>query len=219
MMKRFLSLLVLSLLLTEAADALPSFEEVRKSYTTSESLLVDRHGELLHELRKDKGRRRLEWTSLKNISTAFQEAVIHTEDRRFFGHSGVDYKSIGGAVLQGLTTESLRGASTITMQLASLLNRELQSKKGRKSIWQKGKQVLEAWEIEEKWSKKDIFEAYLNLVTFHGELQGGAAASRGLFGKDAHGLDRLESLILASLIRSPNAPRSEERRVGKEGRS
>jgi len=205
-MKRFLSFLVLSLLLTEAADALPSFEEVRQSYTTSESLLVDRHGELLHELRTDKSRRRLEWTSLKNISTAFQEAVIHTEDRRFYGHSGVDYKSIGGAVLQGLTTESLRGASTITMQLASLLNRELQSKKGRKSIWQKGKQVLEAWEIEEKWSKKDIFEAYLNLVTFHGELQGVAAASRGLFGKDAHGLDRLESLILASLIRSPNAP-------------
>src|SRR4030043_1424365 len=79
----------------------------------------------------------------------------------------------------------------------------------RKSIWQKGKQVLEAWEIEEKWSKKDIFEAYLNLVTFHGELQGVAAASRGLFGKDAHGLDRLESLILASLIRSPSAPSSD----------
>jgi penicillin-binding protein 1C len=193
-------------LFTQAAYALPSYEEVRKSYTTSESLLVDRHGELLHELRTDKSRRRLEWTSLKNISTAFQEAVIHAEDKRFYGHSGVDYKSIGGAVFQGLTTESLRGASTITMQLASLLNRELQSKKGRKSIWQKRKQVLEAWEIEEKWSKKDIFEAYLNLVTFHGELQGVAAASRGLFGKDAHGLDRLESLILASLIRSPNAP-------------
>jgi penicillin-binding protein 1C len=209
MMKRFLSLLVLSLLLTEAADALPSFEEVRKSYTTSESLLMDRHGELLHELRTDKSRRRLEWTSLENISPAFQEAVIHAEDRRFYGHSGVDYKSIGGAVLQGLTTESLRGASTVTMQLASLLNRELQSKKGRKSIWQKGKQVLEAWEIEEKWSKKEIFEAYLNLVTFHGELQGVAAASRGLFGKEAHGLDRLESLILASLIRSPNAPSSD----------
>ena len=209
MMKRFLSLFVLSLLLTETAEALPSFEEVRKSYTTSESLLMDRHGELLHELRTDKSRRRLEWTSVENISPAFQEAVIHAEDRRFYGHSGVDYKSVGGAVLQGLTTESLRGASTVTMQLASLLNRELQSKKGRKTIWQKGKQVLEAWEIEEKWSKKEIFEAYLNLVTFHGELQGVAAASRGLFGKEAHGLDRLESLILASLIRSPNAPSSD----------
>jgi penicillin-binding protein 1C len=209
MMKRFFSLLVLSVLLTETAHALPSFEEVRKSYTTSESLLKDRHGELLHELRTDKSRRRLEWTSLENISAAFQEAAIHAEDRRFYGHSGVDYKSIGGAVLQGLTTESLRGASTITMQLASLLNRELQSKKGRKSIWQKGKQVLEAWEIEEKWSKKEIFEVYLNLVTFRGELQGVAAASRGLFAKEPHGLDRLESLILASLIRSPNAPSSD----------
>jgi penicillin-binding protein 1C len=209
MIKRFFSLLVFSLLLTEGADALPSFEEVRKSYTPSESYLVDRHGELLHELRTDKNRRRLEWTSLIDISAAFQEAVIHAEDRRFYGHSGVDYRSIGGAVLQGLTTESLRGASTITMQLASLLNRELQPKKGRKSIWQKGQQVLEAWEIEEGWSKKEILEAYLNLVTFRGELQGVAAASRGLFGKDPHGLDRLEALILASLIRSPNAASSD----------
>jgi penicillin-binding protein 1C len=206
MMKQVFSLVVLSLLLTGAVDALPSFEEVHKSYTTSDSLLLDRHGELLHELRTDKNRRRLEWTPLKNISPALQEAVIHAEDRRFYGHSGVDYKSIGGAVLQGLTTESLRGASTITMQLASLLNRELQSQRGRRSIWQKGKQALGAWEIEEEWSKKEIFEAYLNLVTFRGELQGIAAASRGLFGKEAHGLDRSESLILASLIRSPNAP-------------
>ncbi len=112
---------------------------------------------------------------------------------------------MGGAFIKGLTQESLRGASTITMQLASILDRELQPKKGRKSVWQKGRQILEAWEMEGTWSKEEIFEAYLNLVTFRGELQGIAAASRGLFGKDPHGLDRLESLVLASLIRSPNA--------------
>ena len=95
------------------------------------------------------------------------------------------------------------------MQLASLLDRELQPKKDRKSIWQKGRQVLQAWEIEKGWSKEEILEAYLNLVTFRGELQGIAAASRGLFGKDAHGLDQSESLILVSLIRSPNASSSE----------
>ena len=105
--------------------------------------------------------------------------------------------------------ESLRGASTLTMQLVSLLNRELRSKNGRKSIWQKGRQILEAWEIEADWSKKEILEVYLNLVSFRGELQGVSAASRGLFGKDPHGLDRLESLILASLIRSPNASSSD----------
>jgi len=112
-------------------------------------------------------------------------------------------------LIRGLTSESLRGASTITMQLASLLDKELQSKKGRRSIWQKERQILNAWEIERSWSKEEILEAYLNLVTFRGELQGIAAASRALFGKDPHGLDRSESLILASLIRSPNASSAE----------
>ena len=81
-------------------------------------------------------------------------AVIQAEDKRFYDHPGVDYKSMGAAVIKGLTSESLRGASTITMQLASLLDRELQPKKERKSFWQKGRQILEAWEIEKSWSKR-----------------------------------------------------------------
>jgi len=135
--------------------------------------------------------------------------VIQAEDKRFYEHGGVDYRSIGAALIQRLTSEGLRGASTITMQLASFLDKELQAKNGRRSIWQKERQVLNAWEIEKGWSKAEIFEAYLNLVTFRGELQGILAASRGLFGKDPHGLGQSESLILASLIRSPNASSSE----------
>jgi len=191
------------------AYALPSYQEVRRSYVKSDSLLVDRHGEILHELRTDKNRRRLDWTSLDEVSPALKEAVVHAEDKRFFGHSGVDYGSMGTAAIKGMTQEGLRGASTITMQLASFLNKEIQPKKARKSLWQKGRQILDAWEIEKSWSKREILEAYLNLVTFRGELQGLAAASRGLFGKDPHGLDRAESLLLASLIRSPNAPSAE----------
>ena len=208
MKKLFLSFLLV-FLAEAAAFALPSYDEVRQSYVKSDSLLLDRHGEILHELRTDKDRRRLDWTPLKNISPVLKEAVIQAEDRRFYEHGGVDYRSIGAALIQGLTSESLRGASTITMQLASLLDKELQSKKGRRSIWQKERQILNAWEIEKRWSKAEIFEAYLNLVTFRGELQGIAAASRGLFGKDPHGLDQSESLILASLIRSPNASSEE----------
>ena len=120
----------------------------------------------------DKERRRLDWTSLENISPVLKEAVIQAEDKRFYEHGGVDYRSIGGALIRGLTSESLRGASTITMQLASLLDKELQSKRGRRSVWQKERQILNSWEIEKKWSKTEIFEAYLNLVTFRGELQG-----------------------------------------------
>jgi len=208
-MKRFLLPLVVLFCFSTVAHALPSYQEVQKSYLKSDSLLLDRYGEVLHELRIDKNRRRLDWTPLKNISPALKEAVIQVEDKRFYEHGGVDYRSVGAALIHGLTSESLRGASTITMQLASLLDKELQSKKGRRSIWQKERQILNAWEIERSWSKEEILEAYLNLVTFRGELQGIAAASRALFGKDPHGLDRSESLILASLIRSPNASSAE----------
>ncbi len=208
-MKGFFFPIIVLFSFSTTTFALPTFDEVRQSYVKSDSLLLDRHGEILHELRTDKDRRRLEWTLLENISPALKEAVSHSEDKRFYEHGGVDYKSIGAALIQGLTSESLRGASTITMQLASILDRDLQSKKRRRSIWQKGRQVLGAWEIEKSWLKAKIFEAYLNLVTFRGELQGISAASRALFGKDPHGIDRSESLILASLLRSPNAPSAE----------
>ena len=203
----FLSIVLI--LLSGEANALPTYDEVRQSYVKSDSLLLDRNGEALYELRTDKFRRRLDWTSLKNISPALRAAVVKAEDKRFYEHPGFDYKSMGAAIIQGLTSESLRGASTITMQLASLLSGENQPKRERKSIWQKGRQVIDAWEVEKSWSKEEILEAYLNLVTFRGELQGIAAASRGLFGKDPHGLDQSESLVLASLIRSPNASSSE----------
>jgi penicillin-binding protein 1C len=192
------------------AHALPAYDEVRTAYCKSDSLLLDRHGDPLYEVRTDQHLRRLDWTSLKDISPALVQAVILAEDKRFYDHAGVDYKSMGMALIKGLSSEGLRGASTITMQLASLLNEELRPRKGgKRSLWQKGRQIVEARELEKSWSKQEILEAYLNLVTFRGELQGIAAASRGLFGKDPHGLDQGESLILASLIRSPNATSAE----------
>ena len=209
MKKQCLLIVIFTLFSCGETFALSSYQEVRQSFVKSDSLLVDRHGDILHELRTDQHRRRLDWISLKSISPALKDAVIQAEDRRFYDHGGVDYKSMGAALIQGLTTESLRGASTITMQLASILDRDLQVKKGKRSVWQKKKQILNAWEIEKGWSKAEILEAYLNLVTFRGELQGIGAASRGLFGKDPHGLDQSESLILASLIRSPNASSAE----------
>lgn len=187
------------------AYAVSSYEDVRRSYNKSDTLLIDRRGEPLYEIRTNKLARRLEWTSVRDVSPALLAAVLSAEDKRFFEHSGIDYLSMGAAIIKGITPESLRGASTITMQLASAVNPDLQPRKGRRSLWQKCRQIIEARDIEKKWSKDSILEAYLNLITFRGELQGIKAASRGLFGKAPHGLDKAESLILASLIRSPNA--------------
>ena len=61
--------------------------------------------------------------------------------------------------------------------------------------------------LERRWSKQEILEAYLNLVTYRGELQGIGAASRVMFGKAPHGIDSAEAVVLARLIRAPNARR------------
>jgi penicillin-binding protein 1C len=187
------------------ALAVPSFEEVRASYRKSDSLLLDRHGEVIHELRINPVGRRLDWTSLEGISPALQAAVIQAEDKRFYRHAGVDYRAITGALFRGVTSAGFRGASTITMQLASLLDRRLVPAKGKRSLSQKWEQMGAAYELEKTWSKNQILEAYLNLITYRGELQGVSAACRALFGKNPHGLLQSESLILASMIRAPNA--------------
>ena len=212
MMRTLLPLVLVSVLFCGEALGVPSFEEVRTAHRKSDALLLDRHGEVIHELRVNPDGRRLDWTSLQEISPALQEAVIRAEDKRFYHHAGVDSLAMTGALLRGMTSASFRGASTLTMQLASMLDRRFLPLKGKRSLSQKWAQMRAAFAIEETWSKEQILETYLNLVTYRGELQGIAAASRALFVKDPHGLLQSESLILASMVRAPNASFEETKR-------
>jgi penicillin-binding protein 1C len=184
--------------------ASPSYEDVRSKYAVSDAVLLDWYGEVIHELRVDPHGRRLEWTALDRISPALIRAVVCSEDKRFSSHRGADWMALFSASLGNLFSDGRRGASTITMQLAAILDGSLRSA-GRRSVSQKWKQIAAAREMERSWTKDQVLEAYLNLVSFRGELQGIFAASRGIFDKDPAGLDEAESVILASLIRSPNA--------------
>ncbi len=186
-------------------EDLPSFRTVRDEFAGSETVLLDRHGEIIHELRTDRRGRRLEWVPLKDVSPALQAAVIYAEDRRFYHHRGVSWTSLGGVTLGLFGGSGLRGASTITMQRAAMLDENLRPRSLRRTIMQKLRQIAAARALERKWSKDEILEAYLNLVTWRGELQGLAAASQGLFRKEPQGLNDIESLVLAAMIRSPNA--------------
>lgn len=181
---------------------LPSFEEVRASHRLSDALLLDRHGSVIHEMRVDPTGRRLEWVALTDISPALARAVVAAEDRRFHDHDGVDWRALGVSVLRHVVSGGSRGASTIPMQLASRLDQTATPRGARRTLKEKLRQVSAALALERAWSKDEILEAYLNLITFRGELQGIAAASRGLFDKDPSGLNEAESLILASLIPS-----------------
>lgn len=196
--------------LAAAADdfSLPSFEQVRAAHVSSDAVLLDRNGQVLSDLRIDLKVRRLDWVPLTALTPAMREALLRAEDRRFFEHSGVDWLAFAGAAWQNLWYTNKRGASTLTMQLAGLIDPALHMPSGkgeRRSYGQKWDQSRAALELEHKWSKAQILEAYLNLAPFRGDLQGVSAASELLFGVPAHQISPREATLLAALLRGPNA--------------
>ena len=166
--------------------------------------MLDRRGEPLQRLRTDTTVRRGQWVALADVSPALRTALLLSEDKRFYEHSGVDWQAVSSAAWANLWNTRTRGASTITMQLAGLLDGEGRPAGGRSVVGKIG-QTLDAQVLERSWRKDEILEAYLNLVPFRGELVGIDALSRTLFGKAAHGLDAREAAVASALVRAPNA--------------
>jgi penicillin-binding protein 1C len=193
--------------IVSAPQAPPSFDEVKAQWRPSDTLLLDRNGDPLYERRIDVHGRRLAWTPLDEISPALQRAVIASEDRRFEDHHGVDLRAIAGAMLRGATSGHPRGSSTITMQLAALIDPSIGRGGHRRTLMQKTRQMRAAIALERRWTKAQILEAYLNLVTWRGELEGVAAATRVMFAKAPHGVTAGEASVMAALLRAPNARR------------
>jgi penicillin-binding protein 1C len=196
-----------ALLLVAAASAraVPGFEAVRAAHATSDLPLLDRHGAVLQTVRLDDTVRRGPWVKLADISPALRDAIVLSEDRRFWAHGGVDWRALAAGAWATAWDSRTRGASTLTMQLAGLLDDELARPAGGRSVGQKLTQMHRARLLESGWSKTQILEAYLNRVPLRGELVGVAAASNVLFGKHASGLDAVEAALLASMVRGPNA--------------
>ncbi|MCD2519072.1 penicillin-binding protein 1C [Massilia sp. G4R7] len=207
-MRYWLAMLLLALP-AWAWCAMPTPEQARAAWQPSEARLLDRNGVPLESVRVDLRGRRGAWVELADISLALGAAVLQAEDQRFMQHGGIDLRAAGQAAWDNLFRARPRGASTITMQLAGLLDAELRAAKDGRSWRQKFDQVMGARELEAGWSKAQILEAYLNLVSFRGELQGVGAASKALFGKAPSGLDVAEATILAALLRAPSAPQKQ----------
>jgi penicillin-binding protein 1C len=188
-----------------AQAATPSFEQVRAGYRSSQTLLLDRHGQPLQSVRTDRRARRGAWVPLAQISPALRAAAIASEDQRFQQHAGVDWSAVAGAAIGRANAGGTRGASTITMQLAGLLDPDLALTPGGRSMTTKIEQAAAALRIERSWSKEQILEAWLNLVPFRGEQVGVAAMSQALFQKAPSGLNAEEAAIAAALLRAPNA--------------
>lgn len=140
-----------------------------------------------------------DYVKISNVSPYFLEAVVMSEDDKFYFHDGFDWKELKRSVLANLRKFSfVRGGSTITQQLVKnvYLSQE-------KSIVRKLKEAYIAHQIEKKYSKKLILEKYVNAIEFGKDLWGLKQASRFYFQKAPKDLGVLESLYLVILLPSP----------------
>jgi penicillin-binding protein 1C len=180
------------------------FDDVRAKWRSSDWVLLARDGEPLARSRVDTTARRGDWVALADVSPALREAIVVSEDKRFYEHAGVDWRGAAAAAWGNLWNTRTRGASTVTMQLTSLIDEEGKAP-GRRSLGEKAQQTVGALWLERSWRKDQILEAYLNLVPFRGEIIGLSALSQTLFNKAPSGLDEREAAIAAALVRAPNA--------------
>jgi len=180
-----------------------TFAAVKLHQNAHQRSFWDRSQRLLAVEPLEMNSRSLEWIALGEIPNVMQNAVIQIEDSRFYSHAGVDFIALGALPFHWLASGRIRGASTLTMQLVGLIDNDLKT-----HAWplvRKGQQIIAAMRIERSWSKREILEAYLNLIPLKGDLKGLRAGSQGLFQKEPHGLTAEESYILASLIAAPNS--------------
>ena len=139
--------------------------------------------------------------SLNEISPRFTEAMIATEDSRFYSHGGVDHIGLTRAMLRNIRNMRIsQGGSTITQQLSKNLFFSFERRWVRKI-----KELMVALQIEATFSKEEILEAYCNQVYFGSGAYGVEDASLVYFGKRAKDLTLLQAAMLAGLPNSPNS--------------
>jgi penicillin-binding protein 1C len=154
-------------------------------------------GELLRVTRAADDQYRL-WVPLSDISPTLVEAFLLKEDRWFYWHAGVNPIALVRAGFRTYAGGVRQGGSTLTMQLARMIYR-LNTRTPGGKLRQAG---VALW-LEARYSKRELLEAYLNVVPFGGNIQGVGAASRLYFGKPPDRLTLGESLTLAVIPQRP----------------
>ncbi len=178
------------------SSELPQTEDIVITREES-SRIFDRDGNLLSVMYLTEQRI---YVPLKDISKAAQDAIVASEDERFYLHEGIDLKAILRAFYTNVLSQDLsQGGSTITQQLARnvFLNQE-------KTYTRKLKEVILSFRIEEVYKKSEILEMYLNQCYFGEGCYGIETAARKFFNVHASELDIAQASILAAVLPSPS---------------
>ena len=139
------------------------------------------------------------FTSLEDMPETYVQAVVSVEDHRFYDHFGLDLIAIGRAVVNDIKAgRYVEGGSTITQQLAKNLYFSQEKTMNRKAA-----EGFLAFELEQKYTKDEILELYVNSIYFGDGYYSIGEASEGYFGKPASEMNDYECTLLAGV---PNAP-------------
>ncbi len=172
----------------------PSIGDIRKAKQEQPSVVLSADGKELAVFR----RANRDWVKLADISPKVTEALLATEDKRFYEHPGIDVVRTLKAVVNTLRGDR-EGGSTITQQLARNLYPE---QIGRDpTVTRKIKEAITALKIEAVYSKDEILETYLNSVSFLYNAWGIEMAARTYFDKPAKDLDVLEAATLIGMLK------------------
>lgn len=185
----------------------PGFIELRNPERHIASEIYSADGELLGKLYSENRSP----VAFSAVNVKFWEALIDTEDERFFLHTGVDFEGVMGAFKDALLRQKPRGASTLTQQLAKNLFRTrsrhntgvLCSVPGIGMLINKTKEWIVAWKLEALYSKNDILIMYANTVEFGGNIFGIKTAARTYFDKTPKELNVEESAVLVGMLKAP----------------
>jgi penicillin-binding protein 1A len=135
-----------------------------------------------------------------DIAPAMKQAIVATEDRRFYEHRGIDIRGMARAFWADVTHKSaVQGGSTITQQFV-----KNQLTGAQRSITRKLKEAALAWQLEQRWSKDKILTAYLNTIYFGNGAYGVERAARTYFGHSAKKLTVPEAALLAGIPEDPS---------------
>ena len=138
------------------------------------------------------------WVDNQKIPQAMKDAIIAIEDKRFEEHNGVDWKRTFSAVGSLLTGTDSYGGSTLTQQLIKNITDD-----NEVSIKRKLREITKALKLEQKYTKDQILEAYLNVVNFGSNCQGVEAAAQLYFGKSITDCSIAECAAIAGITQNP----------------
>lgn len=138
------------------------------------------------------------WASLSDIPAYMKTAQVCIEDHRFCEHSGVDWRTTLNAVLK-LFSGGSGGGSTMTQQLIKNITED-----NDYSILRKVREIFTALNLEKKYSKQQILEAYLNVVNYGGQNEGVEAAAQAYFGKSIGECTLAECALIAGITQNPS---------------